>query len=191
MYGLVIPAFTTFGFLAGAAVCGPGRKGLTMLRKEPESPIRGIVLVRWTRFVTTMARNPASYASPRGRYGMFGMDMRRLSDVGFAKKPRKASLNGEVGVWVGDWTAPLTEKIYTSSKPVQYASFKRSMIRLAPKARQHVGTIVDGKVCSLSGLLGVGHHAGESGIESWVKNPDVRKKFSSTTEAFHRTNGIF
>lgn len=162
-----------------------------MLPKPQMSPIRGIVLVRWTRFVTTMARNPASYASPRGRYGMFGMDMRRLSDVGFAQKPRKGSMNGEVGVWVGEWASPLTEKIYTASKPIQYESFKRSMVRLAPKARQYVGAVVDGKVCSLSGLLGVGHHAGESGIASWVKNPDIRKKFSTTSATFNNTNGMF
>jgi hypothetical protein len=191
MYGLVIPAFTTIGFLAGAAICGPGRKGLTMLPKAPSSPIRGIVLVRWSRFVTTMARHTPSYASPRCRYGMFGMDMRRLADVGFAKKPRKTSLNGEVGVWVGDWSAPLSEKAYTNSLPAQYESFKRSMVRMVPKAKEHVGVVVDGKQCTLSGLLGVGHHAGENGITSWVKDPKVREKFKNTTEAFTRTNGIF
>jgi hypothetical protein len=191
MYGLVIPAFTSIGFLAGACLFGPGRKGLSLLPKQPQSPIRGILLMRWSTFVTTMARNPVSYASPRGRYGMFGMDMRRLSDVGFAKKPRKTALNGEVGIWIGEWSAPVTEKLYTSSKPLQYASFKRSMVKLVPKAAAHVGAIVDGKACTLSGLLGVGHHAGESGIESWVKDPAVRKKFSTTTEAFKRTNGIF
>jgi len=191
MYGLVIPAFTTIGFLAGAALCGPGRKGLTMLPKAKGSPIKGILLVSWTRFVTTMARHPSTYSSPRGRYGMFGMDMRRLSDVGFATKPRKSSLNGEVGVWIGDWKEPLTDKVYTASKPAQYASFKRSMVKLVPKAMEHVGRVVDGKPCTLSGLLGVGHYAGENGIASWVQNPDVRKKFSVTTEAFKRTNGIF
>lgn len=191
MYPLVIPAFTSIGFLAGACLFGPGRKGLSLLPKERPSPIRGIVLVKWTTFVQTMARNPSSYVSPRGRYGMFGMDMRRLSDVEFAAKPRKTAMNGVVGVWIGEWKDPLTEKLYTTSKPLQYESFKRSMVRLAPKAAAHVGVVVDGKPCTLSGLLGVGHHAGESGIESWVKDPSVRKKFSATTEAFKRTNGIF
>jgi hypothetical protein len=191
MYGLVIPAYVSLGFLAGASIFGPGRKGLTMLPPARMSPLRGVILLRWTRFVTTMARSPANYSSPRGRHGMFGMDMRRLSDVGFVKKPRKAEINGECGVWTGEWTPPLSTKVYLASKPVQYESFKRSMIRLAPKAQKYVGTKVDGAVCSLSGLLGVGHHAGESGIESWVKNPETRKKFSATTQTFNLVNGIF
>jgi len=148
-------------------------------------------MIRWTRFVRAMARNPSDHASPRGRYGMFGMDMRGLADVGMASKVRKGERNGECGVWIGDWAPPLSEKVYVASRPVQYESFKRSMVRLAPKAQKYVGTKVDGVACSLSGLLGVGHHAGESGIESWVKNPAVRQKFSATTKTFNLVNGIF
>jgi hypothetical protein len=187
MIGLVIPA-AIGGLLTGAALFGPGRKGLTML---PKSPIRGVVLVRWTHFVRTMARHEPRYVSPRGKFGMFGMDMRRLSDVGFVQDARKGNRGTEPGVWVGEWKSPLTEDIYVASPAVQYESFKRSMVAMVPVAEQFVGATVDGSVCTLSGLLGVGHHAGESGIESWVKNKEVRNKFKNTTDTFKLANGIF
>ncbi len=191
MPGLLIPAYIAAGFLAGASAVAPSRKGLSLLPRRPPSPIRGVLILSWTRFVTAMARQPSRSISPRARYGMFGMDMRRLSDVGFATKPRKGERNGECGVWIGDWTAPLSEKRYIASKPAQYESFKRSMVKLVPFAQKHVGAKVDGIACSLSGLLGVGHHAGEAGIESWVKNSEVRKKFNATTQTFKLVNGIF
>jgi hypothetical protein len=54
-----------------------------------------------------------------------------------------------------------------------------------------VGKVVDGQPCSLSGLLGVGHLAGEAGVAGWVADPAVRERFRATTQTFHRTNGIF
>jgi hypothetical protein len=175
------------GLLSGAALA-TGRRGLTML---PRSPIKGIVLVSWTRFTTTMARHPKGYRSTRGRLGAFGLDGRRLADVGFMTNPKKTMVGSETGVWVGEWKKPLSEEIYLKSLPAQYASFKRSMVKMAPKVQGFVGAKIDGKTATLSGLLGVGHLAGESGVQSWVKDAGVRKKFAKTTEAFHRTNGIF
>jgi hypothetical protein len=187
MFGLVIPA-AVGGLLAGAAIFGPGRKGLTML---PQSPIQGVILVKWTRFVRTMARHDPRYVSPRGKFGMFGMDMRRLSDVGFVKNAHKGNRGTECGVWVGEWKSPLSEDIYVATPAVQYESFKRSMVAMIPKAEQFVGMPVEDVKCTLSGLLGVGHHAGESGIKSWVKSGEVRNKFRTTTDTFNLTNGIF
>jgi hypothetical protein len=187
MFGLVLPA-AIGGFLTGISLLAPSREGLTML---PRSPIKGVILIRWTRFVTRMARHPRNYASPRGRYGMFGMDMRRLSDVGYATNPRKTTKDGEQGIWVGDWKEPLTESVYLSKSPTQYEAFKRSMVAMVPKAEQFIGVMVDGASCSLSGLLGVGHHAGENGIESWVKDPTARERFKATTQTFNHVNGLF
>lgn len=186
---VVIPA-GIIGLLTGAALA-TGRRGLTMLPEAKRSPLPGILLVSWSRFTTTMARHPKGYRSPRGRMGAFGLDGRRLVDVGFMTKAKKATVGGETGVWVGEWKAPLTEEIYLKSLPAQYASFRRSMVAMLPKVQGFVGTKVDGKTATLSGLLGVGHLAGESGVESWVKDERMRRKFGKTTEAFNLTNGIF
>jgi len=183
---IAIPVGLT-ALLTGAALA-TSRRGLTML---PQSPIRGILLVRWTRFVRTMARHPRSYDSPRGRLGAFGMDARRLSDVGLCNGPKKATVGGELGVWTATWKKPLTKEHYLQSLPVQYAAFRRSMQLMIPKVSGFVGCDVEGSRCTLSGLLGVGHLAGQSGVESWVKDASVRKKFKQTTETFNLTNGIF
>ena len=175
------------GLLTGISLA-TGRRGLTML---PKSPIRGIILVRWTRFTRTMGRRPRNYESPRGRLGAFDMDARRLSDVDFAENPHKVIVGSETGVWAADFKKPLTKDAFLGSLPLQYEAFKRSMVQMTPAVVGFVGTEVDGCKCSLSGLLGVGHMAGVAGVASWVKSPEIRKKFKNTTEMFQATNGIF
>jgi hypothetical protein len=157
----------------------------------PSSPLPGIVQARWLRFTIIMARRPRNWQSPRGRMGAFDMDARRLADVGLMEAPRKTTLGRETGVWTGEWKKPLSQDVYLRSTPLQYEAFKRSMVAMAPKVAGFVGTEVNGKKCSLSGLLGVGHLAGESGVESWVKDAKVREKFKKTTDTFNLTNGVF
>jgi hypothetical protein len=62
---------------------------------------------------------------------------------------------------------------------------------MAPKVGAFVGADIGGVKATLSGLLGVGHLAGEAGVESWVKSGDVRRKFKATTANFVKTNNIF
>jgi len=178
-----------FAFLGGAAF-GRSRRGLSMTPRT-ESPLPGVPLLSWERFVTVMAVSPPRSLTPRRRMGMFGMDARRLSDVGFMEEVRKGHVGGEQGVWVGKWRPPLTTEKFLASTPAQYEAFQRSARRLASKVQGLVGTAVDGQKCSLSGLLGVGHLAGEAGVAGWVADPAVRRRFRATTQAFHRTNGIF
>lgn len=189
MHPLYLIPTSIGSFLLGIALGNP-RKGLSMLPKT-KSPLPGVSFVLWTRYVGRMARHPRSYNGPRGRMGMFGMDARRLCDVGFADAPRKTTIGRETGVWTADFRMPLSKEIYLAKLPLQYASFKKSMQKMRPTAIQFVGTEVDGKTCTLSGLLGVGHLAGEAGIESWVKDPAIRKRFKATTDTFNLTNGIF
>jgi hypothetical protein len=178
-----------FAFLGGAAL-GRTRRGLSMTPRT-SSPLPGVPLLSWERFVTVMAVSPPARVTPRRRMGMFGMDARRLADVGFMEEARKASVGGEPGVWVARWREPLTTEKFLASTPAQYEAFRRSCGRMAPRVQGLVGRVVDGQKCSLSGLLGVGHLAGESGVAGWVADPGVRKRFRATTAAFHRTNGVF
>ena len=190
MNPLFLIPFGILSFLGGAAF-GRSRKGLSMIPAPKGGPLPGIPLVKWERFVTVMAVAPKRHRTPRCRLGTFGLDARRLSDVGFMVSPRKSTVGGEAGVWIGEWKRPLTTEKFLDSMPAQYTAFKRSMARMAPKVAGFVGADVDGAKCSLSGLLGVGHLAGEAGVKSWVESPDVRKRFKSTTANFAKTNGIF
>jgi hypothetical protein len=162
-----------------------------MIGPKKGSPLDGVPLHSWERFVTVMAVAPKSQVTPRYRLGTFGLDARRLADVGFMVSPRKSVLGGETGVWIGDWKAPLTTEKFLGSIPAQYTAFKRSMKQLIPNVSGFVGTEVDGVKCSLSGLLGVGHLAGEEGVKTWVANPSIRQRFKATTTNFTKTNGIF
>lgn len=177
-----------FSFLGGAAF-GRSRKGLSMAK--PGSPISSIPLAHWERFVTVMVVAPKKKITPRYRLGSFGLDARRLADVGFMQSPRKVTVGSENGVWTGEWKRPLTTEKFLDSMPAQYTAFKRSMTRMTPKVAGFVGVEIDGTKATLSGLLGVGHLAGEAGVASWVRDPEVRKRFKATTANFARTNGIF
>jgi hypothetical protein len=179
-----------FSFIGGA-IFGVSRKGMSMLPAGRESPIRGVPLLKWGRFVSIMAVAPRSQVTPRYRIGAFAMDARRLADVGFIVNPRKSAVGSEKGVWVGEWKKPLTTDKFLGSLPAQYEAFKRSMVKMTPTVSGFVGRDVDGTKCSLSGLLGVGHLAGEAGVKSWVEDPTVRQRFKATTGNFTRTNGIF
>ena len=179
-----------FSFLGGVALF-KSKKNLSMLPPEKQGPLPGVPIMAWTRFISIMAIAPKETVTPRGRMGAFGLDARRLSDVGFMDKPKKATVGGETGVWVGEWKAPLTTKKFLESTPAQYEAFKRSMRIMAPKVGAFIGRDIDGVPATLSGLLGVGHLAGEAGVESWVASPEVRRKFKSTTANFNKTNGVF
>jgi hypothetical protein len=187
LHPLLLVPLGLIGFLTGFSL-GKGRKGLNML---PQSPLQGVSRHCWLRYTIIMARRPKNWQSPRGRLGMFDMDARRLADVKLMEAPHKTTIGRETGVWTGEWKRPLTQDAYLKSLPLQYASFKRSMVALTPKVSGFVGAVVDGKKCSLSGLLGVGHLAGDAGVESWVKDKAIREKFKKTTDAFNLVNGVF
>jgi hypothetical protein len=54
-----------------------------------------------------------------------------------------------------------------------------------------IGTEIEGKPITLSGLLGVVHVAGIAGLNGWLSDEKQRQKFTKTTEMFHKTTGIF
>jgi hypothetical protein len=190
MIPLLIPAVALLGFLSGAAL-GTNRRGLSMLPPEKPSPLPGVPRLAWERFVTVMVVAPKQHVTPRRRFGMFGLDSRRLADVGFMTEPRKTTIGSEVGVWSGTWHPPLDEQKFLASSGAQYEAFSRSMRQLLPAALPHVGRVVDGVPATLSGLLAVGHLAGSEGIAGWSSDPTMRKKFRATTANFEGANGIF
>lgn len=189
IFPVIIPV-AVFSFLGGAAL-GRSRNVLSMLPPERPSPLPGVPAGSWGRFVSLMVIAPRSHVSPRGRFGYFGTDARSLADVGFMTSPRKTTVGSETGVWTGEWVSPLTKDNFLGSAPAQYEAFCRSMRRLAPAVRGHVGKLVDGRPASLSGLLAAAHLSGASGIGGWVADPGLRSKFKATTANFKKTNGLF
>lgn len=196
MHPLFLIPTAFLSFLTGAAF-GFGKKKDGKLGKSltsPGSPFPGIPVAAWERFVAVMVVAPKTHISPKGKLGTFQMDARRLKDVGLMTKASKKPVPGQTsGVWMGQWREPLTTEDFLGSMPLQYAAFVRSCKRAAaaPEVSESVGVEVDGRKCSLSGLLGVAHAAGQGAVAGWVVDPKVRHRFTVTTEAFTRTNGIF
>ena len=157
----------------------------------PAAPLPGVGASAWESFVARMATAQKGHVSERARLGTFQMDARRLADVGAMRRAWKGTRGGVAGVWVGEWCEGLTEDSFLGSMPLQYAVFVRSIRAAAPKVSPLVGSEVEEKKASLSGLLGVSHVAGIRGVEGFVMDPGVRARFPSTAEVFRRTNGIF
>lgn len=184
-----------FPLVIGSALLGFAVGRLSNARKKKEaagsSPIAGVAAEPWSSFVARMAVADKGHVGRKGKLGAFQMDARRLTDVGAMTRAWKGKREEEVGAWMGEWIAGLTEKEFLGNLPLQYAVFSRSMRAAAPKVSPLVGKVVDGKVASLSGLLGVSHVAGERGVEGFVMDRQVRTRFPSTAAVFSRTNGIF
>lgn len=179
-----------FSFLGGIAL-GKSRRGLSMLPPERRSPLPGVPLRAWERFVAIMVVGPRDARGPRGRMGYFGLDARRLADVGFMRSARKATVGGEPGTWTGEWVDPLSESSFLGSAPAQYEAFGRSMRDLAGRVTPLVGRVLEDERASLSGLLGAAHLAGRAGVAAWAADPEARKKFRATTARYHLANKIF
>lgn len=183
MHPLILLPTALLGFLGGC-----------FLSKKPnhkQSPLPGVNILAWERFVAILASSPPNAVSPTNKLGLFQMDPRKLKDAGLMTSTHKTTVNGKPGVYVGSWTPPLTQDDFLGSIPMQYAAFTKSIQAAAPKVSGFIGTPVQGAVCSLSGLLGVAHTAGIEGVSSWVKSPEVRKRFKGTTNLFVETNGVF
>lgn len=160
------------------------------------SPINNLKPEFWTRFVNCVKGSNPKLITPGFALGLFGFGARRLVDVGLMTNPRQGEYKGK-SVWTGDWVPPLTINKFLADSALQYQAFFASMrdyaqrIAATPSVRALIGRTVDGKVITLSGILGVCHKAGFSGMQKWFADPADRAKFTATTQAFNACNGIF
>jgi len=153
------------------------------------SPFPDVSDAKWKAFVQKMALAPADKVNSKGFYGMFQMGVRRLVDLGIMANHKKT----ETG-WTGDWVK-CTQKEFLTNPRLQYAAFADSMKRYRPYLQKEYGATIgksfEGKLVTMSGLLGTAHMAGGAGVGNWLKTPDYRKKFTHVTDAYLRTTGIF
>lgn len=159
-----------------------------------KAPLPSIKPEKWTTFANCM-KGP-NVITPAFAMGLFGFSARRLVDLKVMKNPRQGDYKGRK-VWTGDWVPPMTINKFMADQAFQYkvflASMKNYIVRIGadPKVKATIGTVIDGKRVTLSGLLAVAHKAGFAGLKSWLANPKDRKKFVATTAAFNKCNGLF
>jgi len=160
------------------------------------SPIANIKPEFWTRYVNCVKGENPRLITPGFALGLFLFGARRLVDLGAMRDPRKGTYKGR-SVWTGTWVPPLNINKFLADSALQYKLFFASMrdyaarIRDTPAVKALIGRELDGVPITLSGILGVAHRAGWSGMQKWFSNPADRAKFTATTKAFNDCNGIF
>ena len=150
---------------------------------------------QWTQFVNAnKAPGGPRSITPSFGIGWFAFGAKRLVDLGMMSHPRRGTYRGR-SVWTGTWKPGLNINKFLADSLLQYRLFSQSMARYASmimqRYRPYIGRTVDGRRITLSGLMAVARYAGPRGLSSWLQNPAIRRKFTKTTEAFARLNGLF
>jgi hypothetical protein len=190
---LAMPPGRPAGAVVGGERALPPAGGALL---EPfTSPFREVSDLAWTRYVRAMATGRPHTITPDGRVGIFGMELRRLEDIGLVRDVRRVERDGRTSFEM-EWAEPsLSLERFLHDGALQYKAFARSAAdqrtELLTHYRAVVGRRVDGKTATLSGLLGVAHEGGLGGLAVWLSgdaDPTTQAQLSSV---FGRTTGIF
>lgn len=193
MIPLLIPALG-----GGAVVLAANLTPEEATHREPVAvPLEGVAPQVWVAFVRHFVS--PNVVTKHFRYGVFGMTVRRLVDLGVMKNPRSLRQKGgpQKGgpsiVWVAKWVPPLNLEGFLRDTMGQYRLFAESIRRFANEApvKECVGREVDGQSVTLSGALAVAHRGGLPGFDAWFRESKQRSQFKWTTQAFERCNGLF
>lgn len=171
-------------------VGAPRRRGLPVFR----SPIPEASDEQWARFVRLMQVGDVAAVTPTGQVGVFQTRLKRLEDLGLVRDVRRAQHAGAAPSWTATFRPPLTLARLLSDPLLQYRIFVVSMKRyrdeVLARHRDAIGTVIEGKPATLSGLMAVSQHAGPA-LGSWLANEADRKRFRQTTAAYGRSTGVF
>ena len=163
---------------------------LARVDERLRSPLPGVPDVEWSLFVLLMKGERMDGISPAHHLGLFNVSYLRLRDLGLARNVRQTEIGGR-RVWSGTFLPPLTRDQFLGSPALQYQVFCRDMADRFALVGSHVGADIDGTKATASGLLAAAKLAGRRGFQTWVSKADERRRFATTTEAFHVANGIF
>lgn len=70
-------------------------------------------------------------------------------------------------------------------------TYAKRIPEIREKLGSYIGTEIDGKQITLSGLVGIVSAGGMRGAKKWLDVPGDRTKYPQTTSIFNQTNGIF
>jgi hypothetical protein len=133
--------------------------------------------------------------SPSYRLGTFALSARELADAGAMLSAYKGEHGGRKGVWLGEWEEGQGQDTFLASAERQYdALIKLTQIQARAIVARHgavLGTMIDGQVVTLSGLLAVARKAGLGGLRQWVTSEEDRAAFPESGALFARFNGLF
>jgi len=165
---------------------------------EPEtfvSPLEDVDDADWTCYVRRARVARLDSISPSYRLGTFALSARELADAGLMSEAYKGVHDGRKGVWLGEWSDGCSLAAFLASASQQYdALMKLTQIQARAIMARHravLGTQIDGREVTLSGLLAVARKAGLGGLRQWVTSEEDRAAFPESGALFARFNGLF
>jgi hypothetical protein len=171
---------------------------LALEAPEPEtlaSPLTDVDDADWTCYVRRARVARLDSVSPSYRLGTFALSARELADAGAMLSAYKGEHGGRKGVWLGEWAEGQGQDTFLASAERQYdALIKLTQIQARAIVARHgavLGTMIDGQVVTLSGLLAVARKAGLGGLRQWVTSEEDRAAFPESGALFARFNGLF
>jgi len=157
------------------------------------SPFGGVSDGQWSQLVQWSRQGKPNTITKAGNLGIYLLGIPLLVDLGLMRDPRQIVRDGGKR-WEADWIPPHTLASFFADPQLQYATWRKHVIRLASwiKAKHagELGAIADGKPATLSGLLAVALMAGPSGLAAWLAET-ADKRHVSTTKAYREVNGVF
>ena len=160
------------------------------------SPWPDVPAAAWSGFVRGMKGKDSKAITPGYTLGLFNFGMRRLVDLGLASNPHKGDYKGKT-VWLADWVPALSPgpDKFLDDAHAQYQALGKSMKLYGDQIKKEIpeviGSVLDGKPVTMSGLLAVAHRAGWQGLKDWLGDASVRAAHKQSTDAFNKLNGLF
>jgi hypothetical protein len=144
----------------------------------PGSPLGGVSDESWRQFVARLSREAPEFSSSR-HVGQYRQRRERLAELGIDPRAIHESASAQ--------RAALDADLADAHRHAAAGGV----------LADHLGrpVTVPGRdvpeTLTLSGLLGVIQCAGLEGAVGWLENPNDRKRYPHTTQAFLHTNGVF
>lgn len=144
------------------------------------SPIGGVPNEAWSDFVARIAREQVTFTSPH-HVGQFRQRRSRLAELGIDPGSVVGSPEAQASALCADMGDAYRHAV-DSGLVAEY----RGMAVEIPASGMAQPIEV-----TLSGVMGVIQAAGIEGAAGWLEDPEDRRRFPHTTQAFLRTNGVF
>ena len=148
-----------------------------MRAMEPGSPIPGVLDDAWRQFAALLARESPAFSSSR-HVGQYRQRRERLAEFGVDPQLIQGS------------AAAQRQALDTDLADAYRHAAAGGLLEYLGRPIVIPGREGSAPV-TLSGVLGVIQCAGLDGALGWLEQPNDRKRYPHTTQAFLRTNGVF
>ena len=150
---------------------------------QPKSPLEGVPVAAWGRFIAALEVQPVNARSPSGGLGAYDIRPRRLVELGYASELTSKRTSTGRQVQVCEFVLPWTQSKFLADPVAQFAAVSKSIL-LYHRAIVS-GELKKPKGCSVAGALAILQVGGRGALESW---PNL---FTDTQAVYDACKGAF